>query len=240
VKPTASRVTPALPGFRAAQENTVGCQPEVATVSQCGGSVPGGFGRPTCRRKVPGSHPEYANGRIRHGLSGAPRRPTQGPRRLRNKIRSRAVPKTESPAWEMRRNLRDKRQDPLLRANGPAPRRDADPETAGPGTHAFSNVPGPGSMATRRKRGPGELRSLTQQGRERETGNGPAPLRSRNELPSSRQISAQRRGTGSRKATCAGASERQMPVTGERERGDLPPPQFFRSRKATGKKIECA
>jgi hypothetical protein len=108
---------------------------------------------PTCRRKVPGSHPEYANGRIRHGLSGAPRRPTQGPRRLRNKIRSRAVPKTESPAWEVRRNLRDKRQDPLLRANGPAPRRDADPGTAGPGTHEFSSVPRPGSMAARPQAG---------------------------------------------------------------------------------------
>jgi hypothetical protein len=98
-KPAASLVTPVSPGFRALQGNTVGSKPEVATVSQCGGSDPGGFGRETCRRKVPGSHPgtrkRTSPSRIerRAAVSHAGRR---GPDR--NKIRARGGLKTSSPA----------------------------------------------------------------------------------------------------------------------------------------------
>jgi hypothetical protein len=98
-KPAASLVTPALSGFRAARGNTVGSEPEVATVSQCGGSNPGGFGRETCRRKVPGSHPgtrkRMSPSRIerRAAVSHTGRRG-----RDRDKIRAREGLKTRSPA----------------------------------------------------------------------------------------------------------------------------------------------
>jgi hypothetical protein len=50
--------------------------------------------------------------KVHHGLSAASK-PLQEVRwRDRNKIRARAVLKTGSPAWEAKRNLRDKRQDP--------------------------------------------------------------------------------------------------------------------------------
>jgi hypothetical protein len=98
-KPAASQVTPALSGFRTGRANAVGSKPEVATVSQCGGSGPGGFGRETRRRKVSGSHPgtrKRTNPLRIERVAAVSQAGRRG--RDRDKIRARGASKTGSPA----------------------------------------------------------------------------------------------------------------------------------------------
>ena len=71
-KPAANPVTPLESGFAFGPGNTVGSKPGVATVSQCGGFDPGGFGQNERRRKVPDSQTERESGRIHHGVSATP------------------------------------------------------------------------------------------------------------------------------------------------------------------------
>jgi hypothetical protein len=207
--------------------------PQVATASQCGEITPDGHGP----ESTPSEGSGFATGNAQggwgsRGVSPLERsRPPSGQRDSMsgNKIRSRAAPQNRwSPVCRNKNaTSRGKRQDPWRRANDPAQAgcrpcgrrshrgnrfRNRDVTRFG-GPHARKHAVWPGPEASPGMPHRGVTTAVA--------GFATEPERSAWSVPDRRSV-----GELAAKRHSTGEAERQMPVTGERECGELPPPFF--------------